>query len=328
MKSRLLTLPLLVIALAGCDKAKNLADEATTVVKERINRPADTLGGTSVDPELGKLVDQTAEGAVFRKDLPFPAHLEVRTTLRREISGRLFQSSAIDRKTEIVKGTQVTIRKIERDGDRVNHTLEQASFSTPAVDKKEDVAKIITDPLKQVAPTHKPMAFHLVGKTWKTDDRTEFRTVVLSKQLSPVFEDLLVENALSPRRMWFSKRRFKAGDEIVISGESLPMLLTGDAKGSLNLKLESFEAVEGHPCAVFSIKGSYSRKQFPDFEGVFTDEDVTIESGKIWMSLIHPLILRQELDTIQSFKTGGHGGLAAHGQGTVKVSLLSAWKPL
>lgn len=331
MKSRFITLPLLAITLAGCDKAKNLANEAASAVKERINSPANTSNGTSADPELGKLVDQTAEGAVFRKDLPFPARLEVRTTLRREISGRLFQSSAIDRKTEIVKGTQVTVRKIQRDGDRVSHTLEQANFSTPALetkDAKKDAAQIITDPLKQVAPTHKPMMFRLTGKSWKTEDTTEFRSVAISRQLSPVFDDLLVENLLSPRRMWFSTRRLKVGDEFVATGESLPMLLTGNATGSLKLKLESFEAVEGHPCGVFSIKGSYTRKQFPDFEGAFTDEDVTIESGKIWLSLIHPLILRQEFDTIQSFKTGGHGGQAAHGQGTVKVSMTCSWKAL
>ncbi|MEI6175671.1 MAG: hypothetical protein WCS43_02160 [Verrucomicrobiota bacterium] len=328
MKSRFITLPLLVIALAGCDKAKNLANEAASAVKERINSPANALDSSTVDPELQKLVHQNAEGVIFRKDLPFPSRLKVRTTLRREISGRLFQTSAIDHKAETVKGTQITIRKLERDGGRVSHTLEQASFSVPSVDKKDGVAKLITDPLKQVAPSNKPVEFHLTGKNWKTNDHSEFRTAALSQQLSPVFEDLLVENALSPRRMWFSKRRLKVGDEIVASGESLPMLLTGDATGSLKLKLESFEAVEGHPCGVFSIKGNYTRKQFPDFEGVFTDEDVTIESGKIWLSLIHPLILRQEFNTIQTFKTGGQGGLSAHGQGTVKVSLLCSWKPL
>ncbi len=46
--------------------------------------------------------------------------------------------------------------------------------------------------------------------------------------------------------------------------------------------------VDGHPCAAFSVTGDYSRNQFPDFEGVFTDEEVTIESGKLWLSLIHP----------------------------------------
>jgi hypothetical protein len=326
MKTRFITLPLLVIALAGCDKVKNLTNDAASAVKERIKHPVGAPASTGVDPQFGKLVNQTAEGAVFRKDLPFPEHLEVRITLRREMSGRFYQTSAIDHKADAVNGTRITISKIERDGGKVRHTLEQSSFSIPSVDEKDGVAKLIEDPLKQVAPSNKPLEFHLTGKTWKADDSEGFRAAVLSKQLSPVFEDVLQENALSPRPMWFSKRRLKSGDEITVTGESLPMLLAGDAKGTLKLKLESFEAVEGHPCGVFSIKGDYSRKQFPDFEGVFTDEDVTIQSGKIWLSLIHPLVLRQELATIQTFKTGGQGGLVARGQGTVKVFLLCSWK--
>ena len=84
------------------------------------------------------------------------------------------------------------------------------------------------------------------------------------------------------------------GDQLAVSGDSLPMLVAGKGKGSLNLKLESFEAVAGHPCGVFSVSGTYSRKKFPDFEGNLTDEDVTIQSGKIWLSLIHPIVLKEE----------------------------------
>jgi hypothetical protein len=86
--------------------------------------------------------------------------------------------------------------------------------------------------------------------------------------------------------------------------------------------------VKGHPCGVFSVTGDFSRKQFPDFDGNFTDEDVTIQSGKIWLSLIYPIILKEELDTIQSFKSGGQGGLVGRGQGTVKVSVEREWKAL
>ncbi len=58
---------------------------------------------------------------------------------------------------------------------------------------------------------------------------------------------------------------------------------------------------------MFSVTGDYSRKQFPDFEGNLTDEDVTIPSGKIWFSLLYPMILKEELATIQTFKSGGQG---------------------
>lgn len=326
MKIRFIAIPLLLIALLGCDKVKSLAEKAQSAVKQRVNQSTGNTDDSKMDPELGKLVNRTPEGAVFRKDLPFPEHIEVRTTLRREISGRLYQTSAIDRKAEAIKGTQLTTSKLERTGDLVRYTLEESSFSKPSLDPKKDADQIIEDPLKQASISTKPIVFHLKGNAWKTDDSEGFRAATLSKQLAPVFEDVLIENAVSPRSMWFSKRRLKVGDEVNVSGESLPMLLSGNAKGSLKLKLESFGSVDGHPCGVFSITGDYSRKKFPDFEGVFTDEEVTIQSGKIWLSLIHPLILKQELDTVQSFNSGGQGGLLDRAQGTVKVSLSRSWK--
>lgn len=328
MKTRFLTLPLLMIALMSCDKIKNLADKTKSAVKQRLNQSTGNADDSKMDPELKKLVNQTAEGAVFRKDLPFPEHLEVTTTLRREISGRTYQTSAIDRKSEAIKGTQLAISKLERTGDQVRYTLEQSSFSKPSLDSKKETEQIIDDPLRQAPPSTKPIVFHLKGNTWKTDDSEGFRAATLSKQLSPVFEDVLIENALSPRSMWFSKRRLKVGDEVTVSGESLPMLVSGNAKGTLKLKLESFGSVETHPCGIFTITGDYSRKKFPDFEGAFTDEEVTIQSGKIWLSLVHPLILKQELDTVQSLSSGGQGGLSDHVQGTVKVSLARSWKAL
>ncbi len=116
------------------------------------------------------------------------------------------------------------------------------------------------------------------------------------------------------------------GAEIVLTGEALSMLVGGGATGTLNLKLESIGAVAGHPCGVFSVTGDYSRRQFPAFSGGFTDEDVTIQSGKVWLSLIHPLVLKWEMDTIQSFKTGEKGGQQLQAQGTSKVSTTLEWQ--
>ena len=97
---------------------------------------------------------------------------------------------------------------------------------------------------------------------------------------------------------------------------------------TLTLTLKSFEAVKGHPCGMFEVTGNYDRKQSPDFEGVLTDGDVAIRSGKLWLSLIHPLVLKEELDTIQSTRTGGQGNAASRGQGSIKVSVIREWKQL
>jgi hypothetical protein len=328
MKTRLIPIPLLALACVSCDKAKDIANTATSAVKEQILAQTAPGESTKPDPELQKLVDQTDEGAIFRKDLPFPEKVEVRTTRRHDISGRFQQVSAIDQRSEVIHGTQVHVFKLERASDHVRFTLEQADFSKSVSGGTEAATKTLTDPRDAVTPTTRPVTFHKTGGTWKADDREGFRAAVLSKELAPAFEELLIDNALSPRPLWFSKRRFKVGDQLEVSGDSLPMLLAGNGKGSIHLKLEAFEAVAGHPCGVFSVSGNYSRKKFPDFEGNLTDEDVTIQSGKIWLSLIHPIVLREELETIQSTKTGGQGGLSGRGQGSVKVSVKRVWKAL
>lgn len=328
MNARLIAILISVLATVACDKVKTLVGKATEAMKDQISSKSVTQEAVTVDPELQKMVDQTAEGAIFRKDLPFPARLEVRTTRRHEMSGRFSQTSAIEQRSEAVKGTQLTITKLERAGNQVRYTLEQSSFSLPTPDNPEAAKKTSGGALEQVAPAARPITFSHTGKAWRSDDSDGFRAAVLSKQLSPVFDQLLVENALAARPLWFAKRRFQIGDQLVVTAETLPMLLAGTAKGSFALKLESFEPVAGHPCGVFSVTGDFSRKQFPDFEGNVIDEEVTIQSGKLWLSLVYPVILKEELDTIQSYKSGGRGGLVARGQGAVKISATRAWKRL
>ncbi len=151
--------------------------------------------------------------------------------------------------------------------------------------------------------------------------------MAVTRNIYSVFDALLVEVALSPRPLWFTEKRLKPGDQLTISGKSLPMLLAGSSTGSLTLTLDSFEPVKGHPCGVFRVTGNYSRRLIPDFEGKFTDADVTIESGKLWLSLLYPLVLREELETIQTLRTSG-GGPSVRQQGAVKTSVIRDWEPV
>ncbi|MEX1113947.1 MAG: hypothetical protein WEB53_01780 [Akkermansiaceae bacterium] len=325
MNLRPLPIILLGLATSACDKAKELANKASTAVQKEIASQTDSSKGGAA-AELQKLVDQTPEGVIFRKDLPFPITLEVRSTLREEISSRIHQVSAIDKRVVERKGTRVVITKLERSGDHVRHTLEQSTFTAPPIEGDEEASRVIVDPLSRMTATTKPTTFSRTGSSWKASSSDGFRSAVLSQQLSPVFDQLLVENALAPRSLWFGKRRFKAGDQITITGETLPMLLSGKATGSLVLAFEVTDAVEGHPCGVFSIKGDYSCKNSPNFEGELTDLDVSIQSGKIWLSLLYPIILKQEFDTIQSSKSAGQGGPSERAQGSIKLTHTRAWK--
>ena len=325
MKSHLLLTAALCIASPSCEKAKVLVSKARAAVENRVNQTtADSLD-TQSDPELQKLIDQTPEGFIFRKDLPLPAKFEVKTSLTQEVSGRVSETSAIGNQTTVQKGTRSTLLKFERAGDQVRYTLEKSTFTDPIIEGADESKK---PAVRELAPPSKPQIYRKTGSTWKSDYSDGFRAVALSKQLSPSFDLLLVENALAPRSLWFGKKRIKLGDQIKISEKTLPMLVAGQAKGNFTLTLESIGAVKGHPCGVFSYSGDYSRKQIPDFEGAVTDEDVTIRSGKLWLSLIYPLVLRQEAETIQTTRQGGGGNLGTRSQGTVKVSLVRDWKKL
>lgn len=328
MKPNLLLIPAL-LAVSSCDKAKELAEQATNAAKEQIAAKTGGNDNSKADLQLKKLVDQTTEGVIFRKDLPFPTQLEVRSIRSQKWSGRIFLESAIERKSEALQGTRISNSKLERAGNQVRHTIEETGFSTPSAEDPENTKQILSDPFKAIVSGSKSNTFLKQGDTWRADPAGGFRNIALARDLASSFDALLVENALAPRPLWFSdKKRFNPGDQLTVTGDSLPMLVAGGASGSLKLTLESFEPVDGHPCAVFSVTGDYSRKQFPDFEGVFTDEEVTIESGKLWLSLIHPIILREELETVQTIKSGPGGSQTTRGQGSIQLSVKRGWKPL
>ena len=323
MNLRFLISALLCVTTSSCDKIKNLKDNASTTIETLIAKKLGESGAAAVDPELQKLVDQTPEGVIFRKDLPFPSQLQVTTIRQHELSSRFVEVSAIESHVSNVKGTETTGTKLERTVNQVRYSLEQSIFTESVLAGEEKQTKPVVRVL--VTPS-KPRTYKKSGSGWRADGGSDFRSAALSKQLSPVFEQLLIENALAPHSLWFAKRRFKIGDQLTVAGSSLPMLIAGNAKGSITLTLKSFEPVKGHPCGVFAVTGNFSGKQFPDFEGNFTDKDVSIQSGQLWLSLLYPLILKEETDTIQTTRLGSQDGLEIRGQGSVKVSVIREWK--
>jgi hypothetical protein len=326
MKLHLFSLILLSVGLSSCDEAKKMAIKVKSTVQKQIAKTSTEAAEPLADPELLKLVDQTPEGVIFRKDLPFPIRFEVNTTLNQEVAIRVIESSVIS-KTQVtsLKGLQTTVNKYERSGDQVRYTMAKSIFTEPVIEGADTDKEPV---IRQLAPPSIPQIFQKVGSSWKSEDNEGVRAVLLAKQLAPSFDFLLVENALAPRPLWFGKKRFKIGDQLTVSDKTLPMLLAGNANGSFTLTLESIGAVTSHPCGVFTVTGYYKRKQVPDFDGFLTDEDISISSGKIWLSLLYPLVLKQELATIQTLHRTREGGPDIRSQGTAKVSLIRDWKKL
>ncbi len=320
MKFRFILIAIPVLTFASCDKIKNLTNQAKSAVGTAATKsPSDS----TPDPELQKLVDQTPEGVLFRKDIPFPNNIEVTNTRKDEMVGMYSEKSEIGSQVTSLRGTMTVVTKFQRAGDKLTYTQVESKFEKSLT--KEEIKSKESNPIP-VTPPREANKFVKSGNTWKPADSTNFSTVALAQKLSPVFDQLLVNNGLASPTQWFGKRRLKIGDSLSLTGNTLAMILPGDATGTLKLTLESVSAVDGHPCGVFAISGNYDRNHFPDFQGNFTDEKTTIQSGKIWFSLIYPLILRMEFDTIQTQRVDGNGGLSTRGQGSVKVSLIRQWK--
>ncbi|RYD46955.1 MAG: hypothetical protein EOP85_06400 [Verrucomicrobiaceae bacterium] len=324
MKTHIIPALLACLALSSCDKARNLADKARSAVESEMAKGSADAAESKPDPELLKLVDETPEGFHFRKDLPFPSRVDVKVTRSMEMDARSFETSVLGNTTNTVKGTQTTVTRLEKATSQVRYTLMESVFTEPVTKEAEKKEPVV----RQIAPPGKPRTFQKSGKTWTSADTEGFKAAALAKQLTPVFDQLLEENGLVARSLWFGKRRIKVGDEVPVPAETLGMLLSGKVKGSFKLKLESTGAVAGHPCGIFSLSGDYNRKQFPDFEGDLTDEEVTVQSGKVWLSLLHPLVLKEELDTIQTFKRGSGDNPSSRTQGAIKVTITREWKQM
>ena len=317
-----------VLALSSCDRLKEVAEKVSTSVSDKLGDSHENLVEKPHYNPLLNLVDQTEEGYVFRKDLPFPSEMIVTTVAERRINGRIFNESQLGRKVEAIIGKEEITAVFERNGPTVLFTIKDSSFSipTPATKGGEPGSSTVDNPFSQAPPPKKTMTFVQEDRVWKGRGNREFKLMAMNLQLSPVFGDLLMDNALAPRGLWFSSNRIKIGDEIEVTQTAMPMIVSGKASGSLNIKLDAVEEIEGHPCGRFSVVGKYRRHGFPSLVGNLINEEVTIESGEIWLSLIYPVILKEKLKTIQTFGPADGGSVVGRAQGSVDTLVVRKWK--
>ncbi|MDX1680798.1 MAG: hypothetical protein R3242_08710 [Akkermansiaceae bacterium] len=324
---------LFILGLCACDKVKEVTSKVSEKVSETLEEKLEDSGPEDGDEPaplnpLQMLADKNEEGVIFRKDLEFPSEIEVETTAKRRISGRVFHRDETGERVVPVQGVETIVAMYESDGSGVDFTIKETAFTVPRSAPKEGESGIKEgdNPLRHAPPYTETVRFVKKAGEWKSSSRGDFRKMSFCQDVAPAFGDLLVENGLRPRPLWFANKRIQIGDELTISDKLLPMLVTGTTDGSLTIKLEEFDALDGHPCGVFSVTGDYVRKGFPDPDGVLVDQEVTVESGRMWLSAIFPVILRKELTTIQSFEPTQGGGLVGRGQGKVEIKVERSWK--
>ncbi len=332
MKTRLLTALVFCLALVSCERAKKLMDQAKGTVTQKGQdtsenaSPDEADNAVPIDAELAKLIDQTEEGMVFRRDLPFPKDLQVTITEKEPMAVRVFQRSEVGKENSTVSA----VRHLSMDIRRAAGSLEFAGFKEEYYEDKlvgEEIAPrlIKTHPLlPPVPPKDHTMVFRN-GK-WGARQNPGFAELALAQKLGPQMTALLQEYGVSPRPMWFGKRRIAPGKPMEISGELLPMLIAGKATGTLTITLEKLESVHGHPCGRFAIKGSYQRKGFPFPDGRLFDEETTIQSGHIWMSVLHPLVLKYRVERIVTLSVPEGSGPAIRFQGNTSPIRSIRWK--
>lgn len=338
MRSLLLVL-LFSLPLVSCQKVKELAGKAKVAAGSAATGVAP---GGEMDKALEALIDRNEEGVRFRKDLPFPKSLECSAT-----SSMQFIDVRVSRKTAfgLEAGTSSSTREEagtwKRSDNRITFSYEKATISpasmlpaAPAVPPAaaQPGAKpspaAAPPPAKEAAPTRE-VAEALSGTlrfsdgNWRAERDQDFMQMVKLKELEDKFSDeVLMSRGLAPRKLWFGKTRWKEGSKLTLNGEEMAMLMVSPGmKGHLELVFEAVEAVDGHPCGRFSITGECSGYRSPDG----SKAEMSITGGKAWMSLIHPLVLKQELDTVMTLMGKADGPGRAQGHVILKEYIV--WKP-
>jgi len=332
---RWVCLPLLVpcLLLAGCDKTRGWLgmDEVA------VGSGAATPGG-EVDEELAAMVERGEEGVRFRRDLPFPARLRVALVERTRFHEvRVLEENAFGRTTRTIDfGIESRLEygkspggfelKVEKFGRWLPEVLEGEAEASAG----EEPAGGGEEALAGSDLVDRTVRFSLTEDGWKTlRGSGDFKAAVIGASLEEVVPQVMVEAGVHPRVQWFSSSRgWRPGDRIVLTGNALKILDPHDVSGRVSLNFVGEEAIGGHPCGVFEVAGDFEVRDRVQADGTRLDLEVAVDTGRIWASLLHPVLLREEYDTVQTRVQRGEGGVARREQGRIEVTRARHWVPV
>ncbi len=295
---------------------------------------------TVIYPELQKLVVKKDDGYLFRTDIAFPPHLKVVVTdvtkfrdvnmakrigdesVQTKLNARLENVMEYEMAGKSVRFTQIQDIKRRKAPDEEQMAKLKAAEEAAAAGEEPP-----EDPDQQIGLlVGKAVQFNFDGIDWKAVPTKEFKTMAWGKTLEPDVTSTLVYNGLKPRAKWFGVKPLPIGHKLKLAGESLNLVFENAAKGSLEMEFKSVEGVHGHPCAVFDVSGSIELKTDTDEQGQPVDGEETIESGRVWFSLLYPVVMRSELHKVVSYDTRKNGKLVAQFQGKAEDYLHRDWK--
>ncbi|QJE95083.1 hypothetical protein [Luteolibacter luteus] len=335
-----LLLTSLGFGVSSCDKAQQAVDAAREKFRGA-DPSAPVSPGGELDPDLASQVDSGAEGVRFRRDLPFPTDISVRVIERATYhDSRVMSTSALGNQNAPISGKFERIFSLKRGGSQLNVEIEKAgrvieeeAAKEAAKDPAKNKVAAVVDAASEKNDEDKRLEgasidFLYTNQGWrqpKGKGAADFSKMVWAKKLEPQLPSLMAHDGVMPRTQWFSSsRRWSGGDKFEITGEALSMLFPGKYEGKVLLTYEVSEALDGHPCGRFSVTGDISGES-AGIDGVLNTQEVSIRSGKVWCSLLYPLVLREEFETVRTTVSSGDGAKTRI-QGGLDMVTSRQWK--
>lgn len=325
MNLRLLALVTATSLAVSCDRAREWWENAGRDGDSRVEFPDP---GGDVREDLARQVRRSSEGLVFRRDLRFPSRLEGRIAVTRRLENvRVTETSALGRQDRTV--SQRTISEIDFAKASGRFSFTALRLGHPVATGDDDSEAPAVEPKRREGRT---LEFVLHSDRWearRSSGDPDLATRIWADTLGPEVPRLLVHCGAYPRTQWFSSsRNWQPGDRLTLTGRTVNLLNPFDASGRLELVFEGEEAVGGHPCGVFSVTGDMTVRGETDFEGRQTDSDISISEGKIWASLLYPILLREEYRSVRTTTIGDRdsGAPETHSQGRVDLTISRVWQ--
>lgn len=297
---------------------------------------------TEIDPELAKYVVKNEAGYLFRTDGPFPKNLKAIVTevtrfndlmIAQRVGDEAVNTRVTTRMEEVMEyeiaGNAVRFIKRKDLKQRKKSASERVERLKVIAEAKEKGIEPPPDPDEIVGDlVGKAVQFNYSGGKWQTKPSGEFKTMAWGKGLEEDVAEILVRNGLRPKKQWFGESRIPIGYETKVSGSGINMFYDGVAGGHLDMVFKEVAGVHGHPCAVFEVSGSLKLEETTDGEGRKMTGEETVESGRIWVSLLYPVVLRIDLDLIVSHEIREKGKLIQKFQGNASKHIHIDWKPV
>jgi hypothetical protein len=315
------------LLVPGCDKAEKWLDGGGLGgLSDRVG-----VAGGSVDSKLEALVDRSETGVRFRRDIPFPSEVRGKVNVTRKHYDVLeVTSSELGRTTERLNHKLETELGFDKESGAFEVSLTKVGRRILEEDADEEQAPLA--PTAESGLENRSIRFILTEQGWKAARREggpDFRAMVWGDSLLSSVPQLMVESGAHPRVQWFSSSRYwHQGERVVLTGNAIKMIHPYDVSGRVVLVFEGEEAVDGHPCGVFSVDGDLSMQGKIELDGSRCDSEISIKSGKIWASLLYPIILREEYDTVQTmtrWPSGTVKGPSTKLQGRIEETKTRGW---